>query len=148
MEAEEKSRLSLADLAFVVGLAVVAVLIPIAIVRLHFLDHSSSEHSPIQLTTGILITLLAALFVGFNLYTSFWRPWRYRRSHGDFEDYQYVSGAPGLGSILIGLAALFLPSAIWIGVVLLALYIIDPGGLLVAAAVIIRECFSPNADNA
>jgi hypothetical protein len=148
MEAEEKNRLSLADLAFVIGLAAVAVLIPIAIVRLHFLGHGSSGHSPIQLTVGILITLLAAFFVGFNLYTSFWRPWRYRRSHGDYEGYQHVSGAPGLGSILIGLAALFLPSAIWIGVVLLTLYLMDPGGLLVAAAVIIRECFSPKTNNA
>lgn len=148
MEAEEKNRFSLADLAFVIGLAAVAVLIPIAIVRFHFLGHGLSEHSPIQLTVGILITLLATLFVGFNLYTSFWRPWRYRRSHGDYEGYQYVSGAPGLGSILIGLAAFFLPSSIWIGVVLLALYLMDPGGLLVAAAVIIRECFSPKTNNA
>lgn len=148
MNAEESNRLSLADLAFVGGLTVASVLFPGVVVRLHIFDHGSPEQSPFQLAVGILLTLLAVLLVGFNLYTSFLRPWMYRRSHGDYEGYQHVSGAPLLGSILIGIAAFFLPASIWIGVALLALYILDPGGLLVAAIVFIRDCVSPKTNNA
>jgi hypothetical protein len=142
MDARDKSNFSFSDMLFVGGLSIVAVLIPVFVARMHFCDRVEVDRSHFQLAVGILVALLAMFFVGFNLYTSFLRPWMYRRTHDDYNGYQYVSGAPALGSILVAIAALFLPSASWIGGVLLALYLIDPGGIHVAAFVMLRECFT------
>ncbi|MFM2197693.1 MAG: hypothetical protein RLZZ505_1125 [Verrucomicrobiota bacterium] len=142
MDARDKSSFTLSDMLFIGGLSIAAVLIPALVAWLHFVDRVVVDRSPFQLTVAILVTLLAMFLVGFNLYTSFLRPWMYRRAHGDYNGYQYVSGAPALGSILIAIAALFLPSASWIGGVLLALYLMDPGGIHVAAFAMLRECFT------
>jgi hypothetical protein len=73
--------------------------------------------------------ILAGLIAPFNLYLSFIRPWLYRWKHQSMEGYRFISGIPGIGTILVilGLLACFqdLPSAI-IGVVIT---IFDCGGL-------------------
>jgi hypothetical protein len=148
MDARGKNSFSFSDMLFVGGLTIVAVLIPIFVARVHFFNSLAVDRSPIQWIVAILVALLGVFFVGFNLYTSFLRPWMYRRTHGDYNGYQYVSGAPALGSILIAIAALFLPSAPWIGGLLLALYFIDPGGIHVAAFFILRDCFTDTEKNA
>ena len=148
MNARDKSSFTLSDMLFMGGLSIVAVLIPVFVAWLHFFHRVEVDHSPFKLTVAILVALLAVLVVGFNLYTSFLRPWMYRRAHGDYSGYQYVSGAPGLGSILIAIAALFIPSASWIGGLLLFLYIIDPVGIHVAAYAMLRECFTDAQKNA
>lgn len=148
MEARGKGCLTLSDILFIGALCIVAVLIPVLVGWLHFGDSGAVGRSPSQLTFAILVTLMAMLLVGFNLYTSFLRPWMYRRAHGDYTGYQYVSGAPALGSILIAIAAFFLPSASWIGGALLTLYLMDPGGIHVAAFAMLRECFTDTGKNA
>jgi hypothetical protein len=148
MDDRDKSSFTLSDMLFIGGISIVAILIPVFVAWLHFFHGVVVDRSPFQLTVAILVALLAVFFVGFNLYTSFLRPWMYRRAHGDYSGYQYVSGAPALGSILIAIAALFLPSAAWIGVALLVLYFVDPGGIHVAAIVFLRDCFTDTTNNA
>jgi O-antigen/teichoic acid export membrane protein len=142
MDARGKNNFSFSDMLFVVGITVVAVLIPVFVARIHFFSSLAGDRSPIQWIVAILVALLAVFFVGFNLYTSFFRPWMYRRTHGDYNGYQNVSGAPALGSILIAIAALFLPSSPWIGGVLLALYFIDPGGIHFFVFAMVRDYFT------
>lgn len=146
MNAREKISLSFFDIIFLVGVSIAAVLIPVVVTKLHFFSRSADERTPFQLTVAILVALLAMFFVGFNLYTSFFRPWMHRRVHGDYSNYQYVSGAPALGSILIGIAALFLPSSPWIGSLLLTLYLIDTGGIHFFVFVMLREVFTHKED--
>ena len=148
MDTREKSCFTLPDMLFIGGLSIVAILIPVFVGWLHFGDRVVVGRSPFQLIVAIPVTLMAMLLVGFNLYTSFLRPWMYRRAHGDYTRYQYVSGAPALGSILIAIAAFFLPSASWVGGALLALYLMDPGGIHVAAFAMLRECFTDTEKNA
>lgn len=148
MYARRKNGFSLSDILFVGGLTIFAVLIPIFVAWMHFFNGLTVDRSPIQWIVAIVVALLGVFFVGFNLYASFLRPWMYRRTHDDCSGYQYVSGAPALGSILIAIAALVLPSAPWIGGFLLVLYFIDPGGLHVAAFVILRDCFRGTGKNA
>lgn len=148
MDTNEQSQLSGADLLFLVGLSVAAILIPGFILKIQCLGGGSTDQSPLQLVAGILVGLIAVLLVGLNLYASFIRPWLHQRAHGDLDDYRYVSGIPLVGSLLLGLAALFLPASLWIGVLLLILYFADPGGILLAAIVILRECISGKSNNA
>jgi len=148
MNPNGKSGFSFSDAIFTAGLAVAAALIPFAIAKRHCFQEVPADRSSLQVGIGILLAVLAAFLVGFNLYTSFLRPWMFRRAHGGFEGYQHASGAPVLGSVLIGIASLLLPSSIWIGVLLLVLYFVDPMGICVAAMVFLRECFSRNSNSA
>ena len=142
MDAQGKSGFSIPDMLFIGGLTMVAVLIPGCVVWVHFFRGAAFGHPILQWIVAIPAALLAVICVGYNLHTSFIRPWLYRRSHGDLSGYQYVSGVPVLGSILIGIAALFFPCAPWIGGLLLVLYLMDPGGLHFAAFAMLRECFT------
>ena len=146
MDTRDKISISFFDMIFLVGVSIAAVLIPVVVTKLHFFARAADDRSPFQFTVPILVALLAVFFVGFNLYTSFFRPWMHRRAHGDYSGYQYVSGAPALGSILIGIAALFLPSSPWIGGLLLTLYLIDPGGIHFFVFAALREVFTHKED--
>jgi len=146
MDAREKIGITFLDIIFLFGISIAAVLIPVVVTKLHFFARAADDRSPFQLTVAILVGLLAMFFVGFNLYASFFRPWMHRRAHGDYSGYQYVSGAPALGSILIGIAALFLPSSPWIGGLLLMLYLIDPGGIHFYVFAVLREVFTCKKD--
>jgi hypothetical protein len=60
---------------------------------------------------------------------SFLRPYVYRFHHGSFEGYKWVSGVPGLGSLLLALAAILLrDSTVWM-IAALLIALIDTGGL-------------------
>ncbi|MBX3739598.1 MAG: hypothetical protein KF712_01300 [Akkermansiaceae bacterium] len=142
MKARTKNSLTFSDTLFVSGLSAVGILIPCLVVRLHFFQSAAVDLSPLRWLIALPATLLALLFVGFNLHTTFLRPWLYRRSHGDHNGYRHVSGAPGGGSLMIAIAALFLPNAPLIGGALLALYLLDPGGIHIAACMMLRECLT------
>jgi hypothetical protein len=148
MDDHDKSSFSLFDMLFIGGLTIAAILIPVFVTWLHFFNRMVVDHSPLQWIVTALVAALALFFIGFNLYTSFIRPWMYKRAHGDYNGYQYVSGAPALGSILVCISAVLLPSAPWVGGLLLALYLIDPGGIHFAAFAILRDCFTDTQKNA
>ena len=146
MGSRDKISISFLDMIFLVGISIAAVLIPVVVTKLHFIASEAVVRSPFQLIVAILVALLAIFFVGFNLYTSFFRPWMYRRAHGDYSGYQYVSGAPAIGSILICISTLLLPSSPWIGGLLMTLYLIDPGGIHFFVFAVLRDALTKKED--
>jgi hypothetical protein len=73
-----------------------------------------------------------------NLHLSVFAPWLHRRRGGDAAAYDGPSGLPVVGSLLLGLAAVGLPPSPTLGLALLTLYLLDPGGLLWVAVALLR----------
>lgn len=147
MNAQENNTSRIFDTVFVACLTIVAVAIPVFLVKRYWFS-SFSPSSTWQIVAGGIIAALVILLFSYNIYTSFLRPWIHQRRFGSLDDYQYVSGAPGLGSLLVPVAALLLPNFTWIGVVLLAIYLLDTGGIHIAAAVFLRDCCSSQTKQA
>ena len=128
-------RALVGDFLFVLGLSTFALLIPCFIIWKHLMGELSAELEWQSLSSivGLVLAAFAAFLVFFNLYTSFLRAWLHKRKHGNYDNFQNVSGAPALGSILIFVAALFLPACMPVGIILLVLYLLDMGGIHVAA---------------
>lgn len=89
----------------------------------------SIYHSKLPVSGWNYFFILAGLIAPFNLYLSFVRPWLYRWKHKSMEGYRFISGIPGVGTILVVVGILaefqYMPSAI-IGLVIT---IFDCGGL-------------------
>ncbi len=69
--------------------------------------------------------VLAAAFAFPNFHLSFVRPWLYRRRHGSFVDYKFVSGIPMLGTLCASVAAYFGWGSILCGALILIITLID-----------------------
>ena len=78
---------------------------------------------------GLSPAVIGLLIGLFNAYLSFARPWLYRRKHGSMAGFQFTSGTPALGTLIVVYAALLGfgegPTA-FVGLLALAL---DTGGL-------------------
>lgn len=147
MNAQENNTMSVSDGVFVACLTLAAVAIPGFLIKRYWFS-TFSPSSPWQTAAGGIIAALLILLFSFNIYTSFLRPWMHQQKFGSLDDYQYVSGAPGLGSLLVPVVALLLPSYAWIGVTLLAIYLMDTGGIHIAAFFFLRDCFSSKTKQA
>ena len=137
---------TLGDKLFVVGLLLIAILVPALIVKRHFLGPVSPFDWSPGIILGIVAALLALALDAYNLHMGYLRPWLHLRRHGNMNDYRHISGAPLLGAILVLFAALFLPASPMIGVCLLLLYLLDPAGFHVAAFVFLREMSDGRAE--
>ena len=72
---------------------------------------------------------LGGFFCLLNFYLSFLRYPIYRLLRGDKKQYKWISGAPILGSLFVGIGLLSLYETKWILILGLALISIDTGGL-------------------
>jgi hypothetical protein len=129
------------DTAFVAGLAIVSILIPAFLIKIYWFS-GFKPSSLLQIIAGSIIAVIVIALFSFNIHTSFLRPWMHQRKNGSLDDYHFVSGAPGLGSILVPIVAILLPNYSWIGIILLALYLLDTGGIHIAAFTFIWDCLS------
>lgn len=81
---------------------------------------------------GIIAYMLFGLggfFCLLNFYLSFLRYPIYGLSGGGKQEYKWVSGAPVLGSLFVGLSLIFHYATNWMLISGVALIIIDTGGL-------------------
>ncbi len=123
------------DLVVAVLFTAVGITIPAIIALRHFMGLDPLAALPMRATRGLnavgwVVLVPAALACAWNCFLAFIAPWLHRRKHGNLDEYRSVSGLPVIGSLLIGMAALFMhPSAV-LGVVLLLLYAIDGYGLV------------------
>jgi hypothetical protein len=85
---------------------------PIAIAVCSFV---SGIRGPITISAGFYVVLTGSLIAGFNFYLSFLRPLQYRFTHGSYDGYRHVSGAPMVGSLVVLVGVL-----LWFGDVLSA----------------------------
>ncbi len=72
---------------------------------------------------------LGGFFCLLNFYLSFLRYPIYRLSGGDKQEYKWVSGAPVLGSLFVGLSLISHYVTNWMLISAVALILIDTGGL-------------------
>ena len=111
------------------------------VIKNHIIATPIENHSTISSYIGYTVLTLLALIVLTNLNLSFFRPWRHKRKYGSIDNYQNISGIPGVGTIFVLAAALFLPPSLTFGIVLVILFLADVGGLHFALFAIISEFF-------
>ena len=120
MEVEQK--IGIGDFIFITIVFILVVGTPMVVINNHIIATPIENHSTIASYIGYTILSLLALIVLTNLNLSFIRPWRYKRKHGSFDNYQNISGIPGVGTIFVLIAALFLPPSLTFGVVLIVFF--------------------------
>ena len=76
-----------------------------------------------------ILFYLGGYFCGLNFYLSFLRYPLYRVCGGEKDEYQWVSGAPLVGSLLVGISLISLHKITWMLVLGLILIVLDTGGL-------------------
>jgi hypothetical protein len=79
--------------------------------------------------SGVVFMLLAAAVAVFNFWLSFVRPIVYRWRHGGMTGFKFVSGVPGIGTVLVAIAIPLSFGFVWIGILGLAVLLVDTGGL-------------------
>jgi hypothetical protein len=90
-------------------------------------------------TVGVIFAVLASLVILLNVWLVWVGPWLSRHEQGDSSDYAGPSGLPVIGSILVAVAGILLPSSAVLGVVLVVLYLLDPLGLPAVLLVVARD---------
>ena len=84
---------------------------------------------PEHFIAPLAIMLVALAVASLNFYLSFFRPKFYIRNHGSLDGYQYVSGIPGIGTLLIIAGGIYGFGSVIIAVIGLFALSIDVGGL-------------------
>ncbi len=112
----------------------VAVAIPALIVVRHLLGWDPLAVLPEKASSGMAVVgwvflALGALTCAVNVYLYVIAPGLYRLKGDKEADYRGPSGLPGIGSLFIGCAALFLAPSVALGMVMLVLYFADSLGL-------------------
>jgi hypothetical protein len=79
---------------------------------------------------GIVFFILAGLITIANIHFSFLRPWLYYRKRKSMEKYQYESGIPMIGSILIILGIIVSFQNLLFAIIGLVTSVLDTGGLV------------------
>ena len=144
---EKNKKIDLGDFVFLTISLVVVIATPYMVVKNHFLTGEIEQYSRVSSVIGHVILALLSLVVITNIYLFFIRPWRYKVKHGSLNNYQNISGIPLVGTVLVFLAALFLPPSITYGVVLMFLFLADVGGLHYGFFVIIKEYIYARKNN-
>lgn len=88
-----------------------------------------SEADPFLSNVALIIGCFALLVGGLNFWLSFLRPFLWQRQHGSMEDYRFISGLPGIGTILAVAACLLAFGATVPALIALVVFVIDSGGL-------------------
>ena len=65
---------------------------------------SANQPSQGRVIAASVLTVLAMLLAAMNVSTLWIRPWLYKRRHGTLEGFQYISGIPAVGTVLLCLA--------------------------------------------
>jgi hypothetical protein len=76
-----------------------------------------------------ILFYLGGYFCGLNFYLSCLRYPLYRVCGGEKDEYQWISGAPLVGSLLVGISLISLHKITWMLVLGLILIVLDTGGL-------------------
>ena len=84
---------------------------------------------PEHFIAPLAIMLVALAVASLNFYLSFFRPKFYIRNHGSLDGYQYVSGIPVIGTLLIIAGGIYGFGSVIIAVIGLFALSIDVGGL-------------------
>jgi len=121
----------LRDRVFNFVLAVAVLVTVYVIIKKHVLGNVSTSAGIIRWSVGVVFAAIAIVIVTNNLYLSLVRPLVYFVFQRDANHLRNVSGIPLLGSIAVIIAAVTLPANVYLGIALLVLFMIDPGGLLV-----------------
>jgi hypothetical protein len=78
---------------------------------------------------GIGIAAVGLLVAFLNAYLSFGRGLLYSWRHGGMDGYRHVSGLPGIGTLLVTLAAILNFGGTYTAVIGLVVLVMDTGGL-------------------
>lgn len=89
---------------------------------------SSGEHS-LSVTLGIIAGWVAFIIAVANFWLSVLRPFFWEKIHGDMSDYQFISGCPGVGTLLAVLACLLAFGATTPAVLAMLALLLDTSGL-------------------
>lgn len=85
---------------------------------------------PARSSRLVLLPLAFAAGIGLlNFHLSFVRPWMFKRRHGSFENYQFVSGLPAIGTVVVVLTVIASFGVRLVAFAGLAILAIDTGGL-------------------
>ena len=144
---QQNQKIGLGDIVFLTVVLALVVGTPLIVVKNHFLTATIEDYSNIAKYIGYTVLTILTLIVITNINLSFIRPWRYKQKHGSFENYQNISGIPCIGSIFVLAAALLLPPNIFFGILLLALFLMDPGALHFALNAILSDLINARKDN-
>jgi len=144
---EENQKIGIGDFIFLTITLILVVGAPFVVIKNHITATPIENYSAIASYIGYTALILLALVVLTNLNLSIIRPWRHMRKHGSFDNYQNMSGIPGIGTIFVLVAALFLPPSLIFGVILIILFLADTGGLHFALYAIISEFFHAEKNN-
>ena len=106
---------------------VLALTLPTLVVARQFFGLMVFSREPWVLT-GCLFLFLAGFITVVNIYTSFLRDRIHRWRHGNLDDFQFVSGIPGIGNVFVVLSSLCFTQSPLIGTFLLVAIIADTGG--------------------
>lgn len=121
-------------IAFLIG-------VPIYAIKKHIIGEQAVvlfENSSIITILGFVLFLLAAYIALNNIYLTIIRPRAFKNKYGSIENYQNISPIPIVGSYLLLLSIVLLPNNLFVGVICLALFVLDTGGAPWAAVTIFR----------
>ena len=128
-----KKNNSRVDLIVALLFAIIALVIPALVAVRHFFGMDPIFFLHItwgRTAVGVVSAIVATLITLLNIWRVWLEPWLYKRQHGSFDDYHGPSGLPIIGEVFIAAAGVLLPPSMPVGIILLLLYVADPGGLL------------------